>query len=283
VQTLVDPGDEVLLLSPYWPFFRGMVRMAGAEPVEMPLYSRLYDEPELDVRSEITRFVSPRTAMIYLNSPNNPSGKVLTREHLEAVAAAARENDLWLVSDEAYDGMTFDGREHVSPGSFAGMFERTLTMFTFSKVFMFSGLRIGYAVAARPVIEALNKVMVHQLYSPSTVAQQMMVEPVRTRRDWSAEFVRHTQELRDILLDGLVVSPPVPDGAYYLFFSLRPYLNGRTYWELFDDCMEAGVSVAPGVDFGRHYEDYIRICFAGEPPDRLEKAIGRLNGVFGAD
>lgn len=282
VQTLVDPGDEVLLLSPYWPFFRGMVRMAGADPVEVPLYSRLYDEPGMDVREEVARFVTPRTVMIYLNSPNNPSGKVLSRGQLEAVAAAARDHDLWLVSDEAYDGMTFDGREHVSPGSFAGMFERTLTMFTFSKVFMFSGLRVGYVVATRPVIEALNKVMVHQLYSPSTVAQQMMVEPVLTRGEWSAAFVRHMRELRDRLLDGLAVSPPVPDGAYYLFFSLGPCLKGRRYWDVFDALMDAGVSVAPGADFGRHYEDYIRICFAGEPPDRLEKAIGRLNGVFSA-
>jgi aspartate/methionine/tyrosine aminotransferase len=109
-----------------------------------------------------------------------------------------------------------------------------------------------------------------------------MVEPVRTRGEWSATFVRHTQELRDRLLEGLDVSPPVPDGAYYLFFSLRPYLDGRTCWELFEAFMNAGVSVAPGADFGEHYDDYIRICFAGEPPDRLEKAMGRLNGVIGA-
>jgi aspartate/methionine/tyrosine aminotransferase len=282
VQTLVAPGEEVVLLSQYWPFFRGMVRMAGANAVEVPLYARLYEEPELDVCGEIERFVTSRTVMIYLNSPNNPSGKVLSREQLERVAAVARKHDLWLVSDEAYDGMTFDGREHVSPGGFAGMFERTLTMFTFSKVFMFSGLRVGYVAAARPVIEALNRVMVHQLYSPSTVAQQMMVEPVRTRAEWSSAFVQHAQDLRDEFLDGMTVSPPVPEGAYYLFFSLAPYLGARTYWDVFDACLEAGVSVAPGADFGKDYEDYIRICFAGEPPDRLATAIGRLNGVFGA-
>jgi aspartate/methionine/tyrosine aminotransferase len=282
VQTLVEPGEDVLLLSPYWPFFRGMVRMAGANVVEVPLYSRLYTEPTLDVGSEIERFVTPRTVMLYLNSPNNPSGKVLTRGQLERVAAVAREHDLWLVSDEAYDGMTFDGREHISPGSFPGMFDRTLSMFTFSKVFMFSGLRIGYVVTGRATIEALNKVMVHQLYSPSTVAQQMMVEPVRTRAQWSSEFVRHTEGLRDMFLQRMNVSPPAPDGAYYFFFSLSPYLGGRDFWDVIDACMEAGVSVAPGDDFGHGYEDFIRICFAGEPPERLETAVERLNGVLDA-
>lgn len=282
VQTLVEPGEEVLILSPYWPFFRGMVAMAGARPVEVPLYARLYEEPALDIRNIIERFITPKTVMLYLNSPNNPSGKVLTRAQLEGVASISRDHDLWLVSDEAYDGMTFDGREHVSPGSFAGMFERTLSMFTFSKVFMFSGLRIGYVVTSHPTIEALNKVMVHQLYSPSTVAQQIMVDPVRTRAQWSGEFVRHTEGLRDMFLERMDVSPPVPDGAYYFFFSLSPYLGGRAYWDVFDACMEAGVSVAPGDDFGRGYEDYIRICFAGEPPDRLETAIERLNGVLDA-
>jgi aspartate/methionine/tyrosine aminotransferase len=281
VQALVDPGEDVLLLSPYWPFSRGMVAMAGANPVEVPLYAQLYAEPSLDVRDQIERFLTPRTVMLYLNSPNNPSGKVLTRAQLEHVAAVCRDHDLWLVSDEAYDGMTFDGREHVSPGSFAGMFERTLSMFTFSKVFMFSGLRIGYVVSSRPAVEALNKVMVHQLYSPSTIAQQMMVEPVRTRERWSSDFVRLTEGLRDMFVERLTASPPVPEGAYYFFFSLSPYLRGRRYWDVFDACLEAGVSVAPGGDFGRGYEDYIRICFAGEPPDRLETAIERLNGLLG--
>jgi aspartate/methionine/tyrosine aminotransferase len=282
VQTLVQPGEDVLLLSPYWPFFRGMVRMAGARAVEVPLYARLYEEPSLDVGAEIEQHVTNKTVMLYLNSPNNPSGKVLTRGQLETVADVAREHDLWLVSDEAYDGMTYDGREHVSPGSFPGMFERTLSMFTFSKVFMFSGLRIGYVVTGRATIEALNKTMVHQLYSPSTIAQQLMVEPVRTRAQWSSEFVRHAEELRNMFLQRLHASPPVPDGAYYLFFSVAPYLGGRRYGDVLDACMAAGVSVAPGSDFGRGYDDYIRICFAGEPPARLERAIERLNGVLDA-
>lgn len=280
VQSLVDPGDEVIVLSPYWPFFRGMVKMAGGTVVEVPFYTVLYDDPVANAGSIIEPHVTDRTVAVYLNSPNNPSGKVLSRRHLEEVAELVLANDLWLISDEAYDGMTFDDNEHVSIARFPGMFERTLSIFTFSKVFMFSGLRLGYVASDELAIQTLNKTMVHQLYSPSTVAQQMMVEPVRTRREWRDAFVSHSEDLRDMFLERLRITPPVPDGAYYFFFSLAPYLGDRPYWNMFNALMDAGVSVAPGADFGAGFDDYIRICFAGEPPNRLETAIERLNKVF---
>jgi len=279
-QSLIDPGDDVMVLAPYWPFFRGMVHMAGGNPVEVPFYTELYDDPDADVEALLEEALTGRTVAVYLNSPNNPSGKVLSREQLQAVAAFARRHDLWVISDEAYDGMTFDGREHLSIGSFPGMFERTLSIFTFSKVYMFAGLRLGYVVSDEAAVTTLNKTMVHQLYSPSTITQHMMVEPVRTRHQWRSAFVNHAQELRDMLLERLSISPPVPDGAYYLFFSIAPYVGARSYASVLEQCMKAGVSVAPGADFGGDFGDYIRICFAGEPPQRLEAAIERLNTVF---
>jgi aspartate/methionine/tyrosine aminotransferase len=269
-----------MVLSPYWPFFRGMVRMAGGNVVEVPFYTVLYDDPGADVISLLEGGLTDKTVALYLNSPNNPSGKVLDGAQLARVRDFVRQHDLWLISDEAYDGMTFDGREHVSIGSLPDMFERTLSIFTFSKVYMFSGLRLGYVVSGEPAIRTINKTMVHQLYSPSTIAQQIMVEPVQTRMEWREAFVNHSQELRDMFLERMHISPQVPDGAYYLFFSLEPYLAGRTYDEVFDACMDAGVSVAPGEDFGADFGNYIRICFAGEPPPRLEQAIERLNEVL---
>jgi len=211
VQTLVDPGDDVMLLSPYWPFFRGMVRAAGANAIEVPFYTRLYDDP--DVVAMLEAHLTPKTSALYLNSPNNPSGKVLTREQLEAIARFVRSNDLWLISDEAYDGMTFDGHAHVSSASLVGMFERTVSVFTFSKVFMFAGLRLGYAVAEASVVRAINKAMVHQLYSPSTLAQQMVVGPMRSRALWSGRFVTECQSIRDRVTNSLRVDAPVPEGA----------------------------------------------------------------------
>jgi aspartate/methionine/tyrosine aminotransferase len=280
VQALVDPGDDVMVLSPYWPFFRGMVRAAGGNVVEVPLYTTLYQQPDAEVAALLESSLTPKTVVLYLNSPNNPSGKVLSRTQLEAVASFAQRHDLWLVSDEAYDGMTFDGRTHVSPGSFDGMLERTVSVFTFSKVFMFAGLRLGYAVAGETVIRAINKAMVHQLYSPSTVAQQMMVEPVRTRAAWSGRFVAECAAIRDRVASELRVDAPLPEGAYYFFFPIDAYLRGRAFPGVIDALLDAGVSVAPGEDFGADFASWIRICFAGEATPRVLSGVERLNRVL---
>ena len=282
VQSLVDDGDDVLLLSPFWPFFRGMVGMAGGNPVEVPVYSALYATPGLDVAASLECALTPRTVAVYLNSPNNPSGKVLTRPHIEAVADFARRHDLWLISDEAYDGMTFDGREHVSPASLAAASDRTIAVYTFSKVYMFAGLRLGYAVGNADVIATINKAMVHQLYSPSTVAQQMMVEPVRSRAAWSRAFVDACSAMRDRVAGALQVEAPLPDGAYYFFFPVDAYLRGRAYGTVIEQLLDAGVSVAPGSDFGADFQNYIRVCFAGESPERVLEGVARLNRVLTA-
>lgn len=278
VAALIDPGDEVMMLSPYWPFFRGMVHAAGGNVVEVPFYTRLYSDP--DVFAMLDAHVTPKTAAIYLNSPNNPSGKVLTRAQMEAIARFARLNDLWLISDEAYDGMTFDGRSHLSPATLVGMFERTISVFTFSKVFMFAGLRLGYAVAEVSVARAINKAMVHQLYGPSTLAQQMMVAPTQSRALWSGRFVAECQAIRDQVANSLRVDAPLPEGAYYFFFPILGYLRGRTTTEVIEALLDAGVAVAPGEDFGADFANWIRICFAGEATPRVLLGVERINRVL---
>jgi len=279
-QALLDAGDEVIVLAPYWPFFRGMVRMAGARVVEVPFYTRLQKNPPADVTAMLAPYVNERTAAVYLNTPNNPSGVVLTREEVGAVATFARQNNLWLISDEAYDGMTFDGREHVSPASLDGMRARTVSIFTFSKVFMFAGLRLGYAVSDGATVGVLNKTMVHQLYSPSTLAQQMMVEPVRTRMQWHTKFVEECANTRDRLAERLAGMAPVPGGAYYFFFDVAPYLRGRAFDEFVAACLDADVAVAPGGDFGADFATWIRVCFAGVPPEVALAGVERLCSVL---
>lgn len=281
MMSLVNPGDEVLVLTPAWPFFMGMVRAAGGEVVEIPFYIRLYENPELDVYSYLESFLSSRTVAIYVNTPNNPSGKVLTRHHLQQIVDLAVKHHLWIISDEAYDGMLYDNREHISIATLPSAMEQTISIFTFSKVYMFAGLRLGYMVASEEVLKNMNKVMVHQLYSPSTVAQYMMIEPVQTRREWSEKFVEHCHELRELFTDRLALQFFQPEGAYYLFFSIKQYLKGRDYWDVIDQCLDGGVSVAPGKDFGKDFHDYIRVCFAGESPNRLKLAAERLNKILG--
>jgi len=281
MMALIEPDDEVLILTPAWPFFFGMVKIAGGRIVEAPIYTKLHNEPELDIAYYLEKFMTTRTVAIYLNTPNNPSGKMLNREQLEQIAALAEKHNLWVISDEAYDGLTFDNRPHLSIACFPNMFERTLSIFTFSKSFMFAGLRLGFVAASDPAVKNLNKMMVHQLYSPSTFAQQMMVEPVKTRKQWLPGVLNHYRELRDLFVEKLKIDFPKPEATYFIFFSADKYLNGRDYWQLIEACLDSGVSVAPGNSFGKDFHHYIRLCFTGESPQRLEIGIERLNKVFG--
>ena len=277
---LLDPGERVMILTPCWPFFPGMVRMAEGEGYETPFYQRLYDQPDLDIAAYLDHHLQPGTVALYLNTPNNPSGKVLSRTQLEQVAGWAAKHNLWVLSDEAYDGMTYDDHQHISIATLPGMRERTLSIFTFSKVYMFAGIRLGYIAAAEPAIRALNKILVHLLYGPSTIGQQMVVEAVQTRRSWYGDFVRECQGIRDDCLNRLDLNLQSPEGAYYLFFSTEPYLRGRGYDELIRTCLEGGVSVAPGVDFGSDFRHHMRVCFAGEPPERMALAMARLGKIL---
>ncbi len=120
VSAFVNPGEDVMTLTPCWPFFPGIVRLTGANALEVPFYIRLRKEPGIDVRSYLESCLTPQTTALYLNTPNNPSGIVLKREYLEIIVRFAKDHRLWLISDEAYDGLTYDGAEHISIGAMKG-------------------------------------------------------------------------------------------------------------------------------------------------------------------
>ena len=145
---------------------------------------------------------------------------------------------------------------------------------------MFAGLRLGYIAAEAQHLQLMNKALVHLLYSPSTFGQQMMVQPVQNRHEWSKKFVRDCRETRNRFSEMLRVPHHLPEGAYYLFFDIAPYLQGRSYWQVIEELLDAGVSVAPGKDFGSGFETYIRLCYAGEPPERILLAAERINSVL---
>ncbi|MFQ5638612.1 MAG: pyridoxal phosphate-dependent aminotransferase [bacterium] len=280
VMSLVAPGEEVLLLSPFWPLFIGMVKVADGAPVEAPFYTELYENPDLDIAGYLEQFVTLKTVALYLNSPNNPSGKVLTRGQLEQIAEFARSHHLWVISDEAYDGLTFPGHPHISIASLPGLLEQTVSVFTFSKSFMFAGLRLGYLAGEDTVVKNINKIMVHQIYGASTIAQYMMVEPVQTRDQWLHEVQQHYLDLRDLFVEKLQIDFYTPEGAYFIFFPTEKYLSGCNYEQLVEACLDSGVSIAPGDAFGKDFTSWIRLCFTGESPQRLETGIERLNRIF---
>jgi N-succinyldiaminopimelate aminotransferase len=277
---LVDPGEEVLILTPAWPFFFGMVKNGGGTVIEAPFYDRLFTEPDFDVYHYLGRFVTPKTVAIYLNTPNNPSAKVMSPVQVKQVARLAAEHNLWVISDEAYDGLIFDELEHLSIASLPGMAERTVTVFTFSKAFLVPGLRVGYVAANREAIVNINKMLVHELYGASTFAQQVVLDAVRNRREWLGEMVANFQELRDVFLENLTIPVLKPESTYFAFFCAENHLKGRDYWQVIEECLDAGVCVSPGDSFGKDYHSYIRLCFTGETTERLLIGIERLNRIF---
>ena len=280
VHSVLEPGDEILVLTPCWPIFPGIVYSTQATIIEIPFYMKLYEDPEMDVIEHLNQYISDHTVAIYLNTPNNPSGKVLNHYQQTQIADFAKRHKLWVISDEAYDGLTFENHVHQSIATLPDMFEQTITVFTFSKIFMFAGLRLGYAVGNEELIVNLNKILVHQIYSSTIITQQMMIEPVKTRHHWMKKVQRHYQMLRDQFIKQINLSLTKPEATYFVFFSIEKMLNGRNYDDIINRCFEEGVSVAPGLDFGKDFGFYLRICFTGESPERLKKGTERLRTVL---
>lgn len=280
VASVLDPGEDMMILTPCWPFFPGIVKLTGGNAHEVPFYIRLRENPGMDIRSYLENNLTEKTAALYLNTPNNPSGVVMTREQLSVIAGFAKDHCLWLISDEAYDGLTYDGLSHISAGTLEDVFPQTVSVFTFSKIFMFAGLRVGYAVAEPEVIRRMNKIIVHQIYGPATYAQYMMIDPVKTRHTWMESVRTRYQAMRDEGMARARFDIPKPGGTYFYFFSIKPYLDGRDYWDCISEMMNAGIAVAPGCDFGSHFQDYIRVCFTGEPPEKFFPAIEKINAIL---
>lgn len=274
-QALLGEGDEVLVLSPHWmaiPKLVGFVHGARyrSVPAYLDLGSGALDPAALAAR--LRAAISPQTRGFYLNSPNNPTGVVLSREQLQAIAEVAIERDLWVVSDEAYEHLLFDGAQHVSLATLPGMAERTVSVFTFSKSYAMTGWRVGYVVsppALRPVLGPL--LAFYTTHGVFPAAQSAARAAVVGPQDAVETMRRAYQERRDLLLQGLAgqsaIRVPVPRGAFYVFADVSAALQGADVWALVDRWLEMGVAVLPGTAFGPEYGDWVRLGLATRAED----------------
>jgi len=279
-QGLLGPGDEVLVLSPHWMAIPKLVGFShGAVLRTLPAYLDLLEgtvTPD-GLAERIRRTLRPETRGIYLNSPNNPTGAVLDRATLEAIAAVAIERDLWVVSDEAYEHLLFDGVRHVSIGALPGMAERTMSVFTFSKSYAMTGWRVGYAVSP-PALRAvmgplLSFYTTHGVFpAAQSAARAAMLGP----QDAVETMRRAYQERRDLLIRGLegqaAVRVPAPRGAFYVFADVSHARAGRDIWDLVREWLALGVAVLPGTAFGPEYHDWVRLSLATRREDVAEAA-----------
>lgn len=275
---ILQPGDEVLLLSPYWPLAHGILVATGATPVEVPFTSRLYADGSLDAGSILRAALTPATRAIYLITPNNPDGKVLTRPVLESIAALAIERDLWVIADEAYADFTF-GLPHVSIASLPGMADRTITAYSFSKSHALAGLRVGYVIAPAEVVRVAQRVSTHTVFNVPVLMQHAAAAALLAGPRWTERALllyRHSLEAaaEALLPTGARFHPP--DGGAYIFLDFSDILGGRPLSVLLERAVARGVLLAPGVGFGTAYANHARLCFTSEPLPRLVEGISRL-------
>jgi aspartate/methionine/tyrosine aminotransferase len=280
-RAVLDPGDEIICPTPHWPLIRGIVTNAGAIPVEVPLSQRLYAEPGADAAAILEPFVTDRTAALYVTTPNNPDGKQLDRTQLESLAELARRHDLWLLSDEVYEDLAWRA-PHLSIASLPGMAERTLTVFSLSKTYAIAGYRLGYVVGAAEPMHALRKIANHTVYNVPALLQRAALELLADPRsqEWLDEARRTYVAARDLASSLLPAPHHVPDGATYLFADFSRWAAGADLWPLVGRLLDAGVSIAPGEQFGRDFATHARICFTAVPSARLGKGLARIAQVL---
>jgi len=289
-QALLEPGDEVLVPDPEWPPALSNILTAHGVPVRYALYQARgwrFDAAELAAS------ITPRTRAIYVNSPNNPTGGVLTRQDLEFVASLARDRNLWVISDEAYEDILFDGAEHVSTGCLEKMYPRTLSLFTFSKSYAMTGLRFGYlAVKDAGLRERLTKLLFLTTSNVSSIVQHGAIGALQGSQGVVEQFRLELEARRNLFYEGIrsaaagVLSGEPPPGAFYAFLKIGEVqgpMSGPTTsrsWALTERLIKEGrVGCVPGVDFGPCGEGYIRFCFARERAE-LEGALASMRAVF---
>ncbi len=288
---LVNPGDEVLIPSPYWVSYPEQVRLLGGVPVAVS--TRETTGFDLDP-AELRKCVTPRTKMIIVDSPGNPTGAVFSAEALRAVGELAVERGLWVVSDECYEALTYEGR-HVSIASLAPEIKaRTVVVNTCSKAYAMTGWRIGYAAGPKPIIRAMTDVQSQVTSNPTSIAQWAAVEALAGPQDEIAKMVGEFDRRRHVIVERLNAIPGVrcvtPKGAFYAFPNVSGLFGKRAKGGPLQGSAavcaflldEARIATVAGVDFGS--DAHIRLSYATsleaitEGLARMDAAVRSLQG-----
>ena len=267
--SLLDEGDEAIYPNPGYPIYESAIRLVGAKPVPMPL--REENDFAFD-RHEFEKLVTPKTRLIVINSPANPTGGILSYEDLEFIADIAKKNDIMILSDEIYSRIIYEGK-FVSIASLPGMKERTVILDGFSKTYAMTGWRLGYAVANKEVIEALKRVAVNSFSCVATFVQMAGVEALRGPQDEVEKMRKEYEERRNLIVKSLNEIPgfsvKMPKGAFYAFPNVKKL--GKPSKELADYLLyEAGVCTLSGTAFGEYGEGYLRFSYATSKENIIE-------------
>jgi len=275
VLSTVNEGDEVVIPDPGYASYVAQTLLAGGVPVHVPLMES--DDFRLTVEN-LEKVVTRRTRLIMMNYPSNPTGAVLPREDLNEIADFVTHRDLLVLSDEPYERFVYPGARHYSIAALPEMLERTITVFSFSKTYAMTGMRVGYAVSGRELIGQMTKLQEHYVACVNSVAQKAAIAALRGPQTCVDDMLREYTRRRDVVLDGLsriqMITCRKPAGAFYAFPNIsRSGQDSRTFVR--NLLKEAKVATVPGVAFGKQGEGHIRLSFATST-ENIKEALGRM-------
>lgn len=273
---ILEPGDEVLVLAPYWPLIDGLVRTFRGNPVPVPFIGAVSDPDDAVAAVEASR--TDRTVALYLSTPNNPTGRLIPADLLEAVADWARSNRLWLIADEVYEDYAYTGR-HACARPLAP--ERTFAVHSFSKAFGMAGNRCGYVAGPARAMERLERISIHNYYSTTTASQLAAIRALDGPGDRWVDYARPLYREAGTSAAG-ILGEPAPEGSTFLFLNVsdRAADHPDGLQGLLIELARHGIAVAPGPSFGP-YPSHIRVCFTADPPDVVERGMQMLAGLLG--
>jgi aminotransferase len=272
---LVNPGEEVLIPNPGFVAYEPCVLLAGGVPVSVPLFEKNNFKPSVD---DVTSLITGKSRVIILNFPNNPTGAILSREELVALAKVAIERDLIVICDEVYEKIIYDGAQHYCAAAFPKMRDRTLVVNSFSKTYAMTGLRVGYVYGPRELIAPLWLVHQYAIACVDTIAQYVALAALRGPQDFVSDMAQEFDRRRRLICKRLSEIEGfkclVPKGAFYVFPNINAF--GKSSEEFSELLLEeARVVTVPGSSFGSYGEGYIRISYA-TAYGQLEEALGRI-------
>jgi len=277
--SVVEPGDEVVYFNPGYPLYESLVHFVEATPVEIALHEHTGFRPEVE---EIARRVSDRTRLLVLNSPQNPTGGVLTIEDMQAIADLAIEHDFIVLTDEIYRGLQYDG-QFCSIASLPGMQRRTVIMDGFSKRYAMTGWRLGFGVFPEELVEPAMTLVINSYACVATFVQWAGIAALQGPQDEAEAMRAAFDRRRKLIVGGLNAIPGVhckmPAGAFYAFPNVSHF--GRSSPEIADYLLkEAGVATLPGTGFGSRGEGYLRLSYANSE-ENIEKGLGWMRDALG--
>ena len=275
---LVNPGDEVIYPDPGFPTYEAMIGVAGGKAVPVPLLEKNSFSFDLEA---FDRLINPKTKLIILNSPSNPTGGVIPQHDLEHIAQVAIQYGVWVLSDEIYNQLLYDGLVAPSIVSIPGMQERTIIIDGFSKTYAMTGWRLGYGIMPEELARRVGLLMTHSVGCTAHFTQLAGLEAISGPQEYVLMMVEEYQRRRDLVVNGLNQIPGVscllPQGSFYAFPNIQG--TGKSSNELANLILEGGVAVLPGSAFGRYGEGYLRIVYANSY-ENLENALERMEKVI---